>query len=228
MYDKNLFLDKLSENMSLVAPTCKALGMSRSTYQAWLRTDEAFRAAVEEIREQRLDYIENKLLQRIEAGDTSAITFALKTIGRRRGWSDRHKSDEEKEQERRSEEREQAQRVNVVDAEKRRKQQILRLMRKSGRYTPDLSLQVELTAGVWARLDVLRDMMAVRSYKPVLVQKSREGDWRETPNPLERECRELTQQVQAGLRALGLNVDAKPRKDMETDTLGEFLDALKE
>jgi hypothetical protein len=51
--------------------------------------DATFSQLVKEAREEKLDYIENALLKKIGEGDTTSIIFALKTLGKSRGYVER-------------------------------------------------------------------------------------------------------------------------------------------
>ncbi len=47
----------------------------------WYNTDPAFKERVGEITETQVDFVESKLMQSINANDTTAIIFYLKTKG---------------------------------------------------------------------------------------------------------------------------------------------------
>lgn len=69
--------------------TCIALGISDQAYYTWRERYPEFKEATEKAKEKNLDFVESALYKRIESGDTAAIIFALKTIGRKRGFSER-------------------------------------------------------------------------------------------------------------------------------------------
>ena len=48
-----------------------------------------FAAEVEEVKEEFLDFAEECLVERMRAGDTTAIIFALKSKGKQRGWGEK-------------------------------------------------------------------------------------------------------------------------------------------
>ncbi|CAB5208372.1 hypothetical protein UFOVP182_30 [uncultured Caudovirales phage] len=88
------FLKHLEESLSIVSAAIEASNTSRSTYNNWMETNEDFRLNVELIKEKQIDFVESKLLQKIELGDTAAITFYLKTKGRARGYMEKGEMDQ--------------------------------------------------------------------------------------------------------------------------------------
>lgn len=80
------FLKALEESLSIVSGALEMSNVSRSTYNNWIETNEDFKLNVELIKEKQIDFVESKLLQKIEMGDTAAITFYLKTKGKARGY----------------------------------------------------------------------------------------------------------------------------------------------
>ena len=70
--------------------TCRVHKISRQTFANWREKDPDFAAEAQEVREECGDIIESALMARIEAGDTTAIIFALKTKYKDRGWTERN------------------------------------------------------------------------------------------------------------------------------------------
>ncbi len=109
-----------------------------------------------------------------------------------------------------------------------KKDYIIRLLKKQGKYSPELSLQVGLVAQLLVRIDALAEEIFSDEYATVTVEYSREGNPRELLNPKDRLYLELVKQAQAALKALGMNTDAKERKsanDGFSDFLQEFNNA---
>jgi hypothetical protein len=75
-------------NLFNVARACRQIGIDRSTFYRWME-DPGFSQAVEEAKEEKIDFIESQLLKKIQEGDTSSIIFALKTLGKSRGFIER-------------------------------------------------------------------------------------------------------------------------------------------
>ena len=71
-----------------VSVACKNYGIERATFYRWYEKDAAFRTIVEDVKEERKDFIESNLDKRIQAGDTTAIIFALKTFCKDRGYAE--------------------------------------------------------------------------------------------------------------------------------------------
>lgn len=114
-YKKKL-LETLELHKGIVTNACKSIDCPRSTYYKYLNEDEEFRLAVEEIQETAIDFVEGKLMQKINGvtmlntsvkksdeededptyilppSDT-AIIFYLKTKGKKRGYIERMEVD---------------------------------------------------------------------------------------------------------------------------------------
>jgi hypothetical protein len=72
-------------NLSTAA---RSLQVDRVTLYKWIQ-QEGLEQAVIEGRNTRLDFVESKLDQKIDGGDTTAIIFFLKTQGKSRGYVER-------------------------------------------------------------------------------------------------------------------------------------------
>lgn len=76
----------LENNKGIVSNACKELGISRNTYYDYYRNDPEFKDTVDELKNIVLDFAEENLYKRVESGDTTALIFLLKTIGKHRGY----------------------------------------------------------------------------------------------------------------------------------------------
>ena len=72
---KDKFVDALTNAKGSIYLACEAVGISRQTYYNWRKSDEVFREAVDEVLETQVDWVENKLRDLINAGDTTATIF---------------------------------------------------------------------------------------------------------------------------------------------------------
>jgi len=86
---KDRFIELLSNNLGNISATCRQTGIARKTYYNWINKDDKFKSRVDEIIEAQIDLVENKLMEKIEAGDLTAIIFYLKTKAKHRGWSEK-------------------------------------------------------------------------------------------------------------------------------------------
>lgn len=106
---KALVLEHLEACYGIVTEACKKAGAGRTAFYEWLKNDPEFKAAVDEIQDVALDFVEGKLFERIngvevlkgidkETGeeitytlppDVQAIGLYLKTKGKRRGYVER-------------------------------------------------------------------------------------------------------------------------------------------
>ncbi|MDO4691884.1 MAG: phBC6A51 family helix-turn-helix protein [Porphyromonadaceae bacterium] len=86
---KRRFLDALSASLGNISEAAKSVGINRRTYYDWIKDDQEFSQSVDSISESQIDYVESKLLERINDGDTTATIYYLKTKGRNRGWSEK-------------------------------------------------------------------------------------------------------------------------------------------
>lgn len=104
---KKHFIDILSQNRGIISSACKSVDISRQTYYNWLEADSEFKEAVEEVNEAGIDFVESKLMQKINGiemqsakgevfevppSDT-AIIFFLKTRGKKRGYVEKTEID---------------------------------------------------------------------------------------------------------------------------------------
>jgi hypothetical protein len=86
---KKAMILALEKNLGIITSAIKVVGIGRRTHYLWMKEDEEYRAAVEEIQDIVLDFAESKLYELIKNCEPSAIYFYLKTKGRKRGYSER-------------------------------------------------------------------------------------------------------------------------------------------
>lgn len=109
---KSKLLESLEMHKGIVTSACASIGCPRSTYYKWLNEDSDFKAAVDEIQDVAIDFVESKLMEKIDGitvqtfnskgepvvyeqppSDT-AIIFFLKTKGKKRGYVERMEVDD--------------------------------------------------------------------------------------------------------------------------------------
>ena len=86
---KAAMLTALKHSMGIVAPACEMIGIARSTYYHWFKTDEGFKEEVEAILEATFDFVEKKMLQRIQEGSDTMLIWYSKTKMKARGFVER-------------------------------------------------------------------------------------------------------------------------------------------
>jgi hypothetical protein len=88
---KKSFIEAWENSFGNITVACKALKMSRQTFYDWKNEDEVFKQALKDAEpgEIFLDFAESALQNKIRKGDTTAIIFALKTKGKKRGYIER-------------------------------------------------------------------------------------------------------------------------------------------
>lgn len=223
---KARFIGCLSRARGIVSTACKEAGVSRSAYYKWRAADGEFARAVADVQEEQADFVEDRLMRLIAEGDTTATIFYLKTKGRTRGYTDKPLpgcADGGTSPEGQPRPVPQAVARRVRD----KKAYLVKLLKRQGKYTPELAMQAALAAQLLVRVDMLAADIFAPGHSPVNVETSREGNRRESVSPKERLYLDLVQQAQRALRALGMNTDAKERKT-DGDGFGEFMQAFKD
>ena len=86
---KKAWVQAMEKNLGIVTQTAKAVGIHRSTYYEWRKQDPEFAERCDEVQNIALDFVEGKLLKRIQDEDTASILFYLKTKGKHRGYVER-------------------------------------------------------------------------------------------------------------------------------------------
>lgn len=86
-------IEALNKTGGIVTAACKACGIDRHTYYAWMKEDAEFAKACEESQEIALDMAESALLKQVQAGNVRAIKFYLQCKGASRGYNPRIQMD---------------------------------------------------------------------------------------------------------------------------------------
>lgn len=85
---KKSILKSLESTMGVVTTACQLARVSRKTYYQYLKEDDKFREATEDIQNIALDFGESKLYKAISNDNLTAVIFYLKTKGRERGFNE--------------------------------------------------------------------------------------------------------------------------------------------
>tara|TARA_R100000781_G_C3975565_1_gene91711 strand:- start:43 stop:399 length:357 start_codon:yes stop_codon:yes gene_type:complete len=88
-HNKKAILEALEKSLGIVTTACKQAGVGRTTFYNYYNDDAQFRNKVDDIENITLDFAESQLHQQIQAGNTAATIFLLKTKGKKRGYVER-------------------------------------------------------------------------------------------------------------------------------------------
>lgn len=215
---------------------CTNVKLNPRTFRQWMADDAEFRQAVEDAveiaRDFRDDKAEQKLFEQVEGGDTTAIIFYCKTRLKNRGYTERALPQEAKPEQAQP----QQPTLPEPDGEKiaasiqkritSKKTYIVKLLKKQGKYTPELSMQVKITAQLLIRTEILAGQIFGNGHQPTKFELSREGNERESVSPKEKLYLDLVEQSQKALKALGMNTDSRDRKT-DNDGFSEFMEQFK-
>lgn len=215
---------------------CTNVKLNPRTFRQWMADDAEFRQAVEDAveiaRDFRDDKAEQKLFEQVEGGDTTAIIFYCKTRLKNRGYTERALPQEAKPEQTQP----QQPTLPEPDGEKiaasiqkritSKKTYIVKLLKKQGKYTPELSMQVKITAQLLIRTEILAEQIFGNGHQPTKIELSREGNERESVSPKEKLYLDLVEQSQKALKALGMNTDSRERKT-DNDGFSEFMEQFK-
>ena len=84
------FLETFYKAFGNITIACKAFNINRSTYYDWREKYPEFAELADQAIDRRLDMVEDMLNKKCLEGDTTALIFTLKTMGKRRGYVERH------------------------------------------------------------------------------------------------------------------------------------------
>lgn len=201
------FIKELKDNRGIVGAACRSLGISRTTYYRWKKKHPDFAEAAETEISAQVDFVEERLLDLIETGETAAIIFYMKTKGRDRGYGEKYVPEVEHEEPVRKIDPKAAHRLGGYVSS------FTKALKDMGVYNSGQKFQIKLAAMLYTKLDMLKDEIFDRNHHTVIIEKSREGNNRETVSPLEAQFKQYLTAAQAALRGLGLNADSKQKME---------------
>ena len=149
--------------------------------------------------------MEDRLLDLIDEGETAAIIFYMKTKGRDRGYGEKYVPEVEHEEPARKIDPKAAHTLGGFKAS------ITKALKDRGTYDKGLKFQIDLAALLLTKLSLLKAEIFDKNHHTVIIEKSREGNNRETVSPLEAQFKQYLTAAQAALRGLGLNADSKQK-----------------
>lgn len=216
---------------------CTAVGLNPRTFRQWMAEDPEFRQAVEDAveisREYRDEMAEKKLYDLVEAGDTTAVIFYNKTRNKAKGYTERVMPQQRQQEQPKPEtpalptSDSQAKASKVIKQRiTAKKTYIVNLLKKEGKYSPELSMQAKVVAQLLVRTEILAEEIFTDGHQAINVETSREGNERKSIDPKEKLYLDLVGQTQKALRALGMNTDSKERK-ADNDGFAKFMEDMK-
>ena len=84
---------KLTESKGNVSAAARALGVPRSTLASFIEMHPGLGAVVSDARETIVDVAESQIYKAVLEGQPWAVALVLRTIGRRRGYTDRDQNE---------------------------------------------------------------------------------------------------------------------------------------
>lgn len=86
---KKAMIEAMRKSLGIISKACQIAKVGRTTYYDWYNEDADFRAEIDAVAEEVIDFVESALHKRIKAGDTTAIIFHLKCKAKKRGYVDK-------------------------------------------------------------------------------------------------------------------------------------------
>jgi len=84
--DSNLIAEAIRKAHGNISRAADKIGMSRQHLHSRINQEPELKGIVEECRERFLDETEDVFQSKVLSGDTVSLLFALKTLGRKRGY----------------------------------------------------------------------------------------------------------------------------------------------
>jgi len=83
---KAAMLEALKSTLGIVSKAAEVAGISRATHYLWMKEDEEYAQAVNDIHEYAIDFAESALFHLIKEKNPQATLFFMKTRGKGRGY----------------------------------------------------------------------------------------------------------------------------------------------
>ena len=90
---KKEFIEIYKKSVCNISVACDKINIDRTTYYNWFSQDKDFKEKCEAVKESLIDKIEGKLYKLINEDNPTAIIFALKTLGKARGYVEKQEFD---------------------------------------------------------------------------------------------------------------------------------------
>lgn len=89
-YSVELMVEAIRKNNGMITLAARAIGCSPNTIRKYAEKYVTVHDALNEERELLVDEAERALLKAIQRGEGWAVCFALKTLGKQRGYIEKH------------------------------------------------------------------------------------------------------------------------------------------
>ena len=86
-------IEALELSLGVVTSAAKKVGIDRKRHYEWLKNDEEYKIAVEDIDDVAIDFAESQLHKQIKSGQAAPTIFFLKTKGKKRGYIEKQEID---------------------------------------------------------------------------------------------------------------------------------------
>lgn len=90
---KKQFLEEFKNCKGIISIASNKVGITRQAVWNWIQKDPDFKEKYDSILDDQIDFVEDKLLQKIEDGSDTAIIFYLKCKGKKRGYVEKQEID---------------------------------------------------------------------------------------------------------------------------------------
>ena len=88
-----IIIEAIMECYGIISDAALKIQVSRQTLAKWIKEDQELFEATQDGREHLVDHVESKLIASIDKGNPISQIFALKCLGKRRGWIDQPKQE---------------------------------------------------------------------------------------------------------------------------------------
>ena len=94
---KKAFLEALTETLGNITLASQKIGIERKTVYNWKNKDVDFANAIDEIQQEYVvDYVESKMIKKINEGESSMIMFYLNNKAKHRGYGQQRQSQDDR------------------------------------------------------------------------------------------------------------------------------------
>ena len=224
--EQKIFLAELEKCLGNVSMALQRTKMKRADYKDWYNGSPEFKDAVKEVKEVQKDFVEGKLLERINQGDTTAIIFYCKTQLKARGYTEKVQPEALPVPETEVEPK-----LDAAKFKKRvenKKTYLVKLLKQQGIYSSEMSSQTVIAAQLIVKTEQLYEEIISEGHHPVTITYSREGNPREAISAKEKLYLDYAEKTQKAIKALGMNTDSKNRQMEDADAFSEFMNRMRE